>query len=271
MKKIIHISDLHFGQINPETVEPLIQTIKKIKPDLVIISGDLTQRAKSSEYRQAKKFIQALPRPRLIIPGNHDIPVYNVLARLLQPRKNYRDHIAENLEPTYKSPELYVIGLNTTRVSQIKNGRISKRQRHLVEVFFSEAPEDAIKVIVTHHPFISTDGIQRRVIGARRAVEQLEEIKPDLFLSGHFHVGNIAHTAENFEVKNFSSLLVQAGTATSSRHRSETNTFNVIEAGKNALTISRYSWQEEKKEFVIRQREHFLRSVSGWSKAAGKK
>jgi 3',5'-cyclic AMP phosphodiesterase CpdA len=162
---------------------------------------------------------------------------------------------------------LYVFGLNTTRVFQIKNGRISPKQLKIIREFFSKAPQSSVKIIVTHHPFISTDGIQRPVVGAKRTLEELEDIRPDLFLSGHLHEGNITHSAEKFSVKNYSSLLIQVGTATSTRHRKDINNFNILNIENGKIAIDHYHWDDLTKNFVISNQEHFLSSASGWKKA----
>ena len=115
MRTIVHLSDLHFGRTDPELVEPLISAIRRLNPTLLAVSGDLTQRARSHQFREARAFLDALPQPKIVVPGNHDIPLYNLYNRFFQPLDKYRRHITDDLQPTYSDDEMIVVGVSTAR------------------------------------------------------------------------------------------------------------------------------------------------------------
>ncbi|HSQ20225.1 MAG TPA: metallophosphoesterase, partial [Blastocatellia bacterium] len=115
MRTLVHLSDIHFGRLDEAIIEPLIQTINNIKPDVVAISGDLTQRARSHQFKAARAFLDALPKPQIVVPGNHDIPMHNLLYRFAQPLDKYRRYITDDLRPLYSDEEIVVVGVNTAR------------------------------------------------------------------------------------------------------------------------------------------------------------
>src|SRR4030081_1904468 len=125
MRTVAHLSDPHFGRIERATVQALIASVTEARPDVVVISGDLTQRAKESEFQEARQFLDALPSPQIVVPGNHDVPLYNLLARVLKPLRNYQRYISNELEPLYCDDEIAIVGVNTARSLTLKNGRIS--------------------------------------------------------------------------------------------------------------------------------------------------
>src|SRR5215208_2632872 len=128
MRKILHLSDLHFGRINPVLIDPLMRTVHELEPDLVAISGDLTQRARSYQFQQARSFLDALPKPQRVVPGNHDIPLHNLFARFVERLTKYKRYITDDLQPVYEDEELVIIGVNTARSSVFKGGRINISQ-----------------------------------------------------------------------------------------------------------------------------------------------
>src|SRR5215204_5310780 len=128
MRKIAHISDLHFGAADPLVAELLAEAIESIRPDLVVVSGDLTQRARKSQFLEARSFLDRLSFPQLIVPGNHDVPLYNVFDRFVNPLENYQRYITPDLEPFHSDDEIAVAGVNTSRSLTIKGGRISGSQ-----------------------------------------------------------------------------------------------------------------------------------------------
>ena len=128
MRTIAHISDLHFGRVDCATLPALTAAITKAKPDVVAVSGDLTQRARSREFAAARRFLDTLPTPQIIVPGNHDIPLYNVFKRWLSPLRNYRRYISDDLAPFYADEEIAILGINTARSLTFKNGRINADQ-----------------------------------------------------------------------------------------------------------------------------------------------
>src|SRR5688572_20358063 len=128
MRTIVHLSDIHFGRVDDTTVQPLVNAVKAVDPHLVVVSGDLTQRARESQFEEAKEFLDKLPDPQIVVPGNHDVPLYNLFARFLAPLDNYRKIINDDTEPVYQDEEMVVAGVNTARSLTWKNGRINEEQ-----------------------------------------------------------------------------------------------------------------------------------------------
>jgi 3',5'-cyclic AMP phosphodiesterase CpdA len=154
MRTIAHISDLHFGRVDPRVAEALVEDLSQRTPTVLVVSGDFTQRARRWQYQDAAKFITRLPGPQLLVPGNHDIPLYDVIRRFFFPLSYYRRHISTNLRPCFQDEELFVLGINTARSFTFKGGRISEEQLLDVKLRVCPLPATMFKVVVTHHPFI---------------------------------------------------------------------------------------------------------------------
>jgi 3',5'-cyclic AMP phosphodiesterase CpdA len=266
MRTLIHLSDLHFGRADPAIVQPLIDFIRITKPDLVAVSGDLTQRARTAEFLQARKFLDAIPFPKIVVPGNHDVPLHNVFARLFRKLDRFRRFISDDLEPFYADDEIAVAGVNTARALTGKNGRISRQQLEKLRTRFSSLPAAYIKIIVTHHPFDLPPGIEgdRVVLRARQAMKILAQIPVDMLLAGHFHVAGTGRTVTRYKIENYSALIVASGTATSTRGRGQPNSLNVIEIERPRIKISQYRWRPERATFDLFSGEEFVRTDTGW-------
>ena len=128
MRTLVHLSDLHFGRVDQALLGPLRELVERIAADVVVISGDLTQRAKVEEFEEARAFLDSLPGPQIIVPGNHDISLYNVFRRFMRPLARYKRYITDELEPVFIDDEIAVVGVNTARSLTIKDGRISHEQ-----------------------------------------------------------------------------------------------------------------------------------------------
>ena len=266
MRSIVHLSDLHFGRVDPAIIKPLIATVKEIKPDLVTVSGDLTQRARSHQFLEARAFLNELPRPQIIVPGNHDVPLHNVFTRFLSPLDKYKRYITDDLMPFYADGEMVVVGVNTARSLTIKGGRINEEQLEWMRTKLCAYEERIVKVVVTHHPFDLPEGYDERdLVGrARMAMEGLASCGADLFLAGHLHVSHSSHTATRYKIKGHSALVVQAGTASSTRGRGEANSFNVIRLEHPQIAVERFEWQAQKVVFGLATTENFTHTPEGW-------
>ena len=270
MRTLVHLSDLHFGRVEQALIAPLIARIAAIAPDVAIVSGDLTQRARSAEFKAAREFLDALPKPQVVVPGNHDIPLHNVFKRFVRPLDKYVRYITDDLEPTYIDAEIAVLGVNTARSATIKDGRINADQITRLTSRLQEVEANAIKIVVTHHPFdLPAHYGERNLVGsASVAMRMFAERGVDLLLAGHFHASHASDTAVRYRLGDYSALAVQAGTATSTRGRGEANSFNVIRTTAQRITVERHAWIAEHATFECAERQAFERSARGWSMQA---
>ena len=268
MRTLIHLSDLHFGRVDPRIVTPLLDFIRATSPDLVAISGDLTQRARTSEFQSAHRFLDAIPFPQIVVPGNHDVPLYNLFSRFLRKLNRYQSLINADLEPFYRDSEITVSGVNTVRALAWKNGRINRQQLEKLRARFSNVPAAKVKIVVTHHPFDLPEGVNGdHVVGrARLAIQTLAECRVDLLLAGHFHVGATGHTATRYPFENYSALIISSGTSTSTRGRGQANSLNVIQIDGAKITIARQTWRPERGLFDLFSNERFSRVENGWTR-----
>src|SRR2546423_215263 len=216
MRTLIHLSDLHFGRLDERVIGPLVTQIAELRPDVVAVSGDLTQRARAHQFKAARAFLDALPRvPQIVVPGNHDVPLYNVFARFARPLDKYRRYIAADTEPFYADAEVAVLGINTARSLTIKYGRVNRRQIARIRERLCPAGDETTKIVVTHHPFdVPAGRDERDLVGrAELAMEALAACGADVLLAGHLHISHTGHTAKRYRIRGHSALVVQAGTA----------------------------------------------------------
>lgn len=269
MKTIVHLSDLHFGTVDEAVRIGLEAAVRQAAPDLVVVSGDLTQRARVHEFSQARRFLDALPAPTLVVPGNHDVPLYDVFRRFLRPLTRYRRIISDDLEPFFADAEIAVAGLNTARSSTFKNGRINEGQLARMAERFAALPPGTTRIVVVHHPFghaATTD--ERDIVGrAALAVDAFSRSRIDLVLAGHLHSAHIGASSERYDIDGYAALLIQAGTATSTRRRGEANSFNVIRIARPHVEVDCRTWKDNE-GFVSTARERFEFAAGGWTKAA---
>jgi 3',5'-cyclic AMP phosphodiesterase CpdA len=268
VRTIAHISDLHFGRTDPALLGPLRERLRDLAPDVVVVSGDLTQRARASQFEEARAYLDTLPRPQLIVPGNHDVPLYNLYQRFLQPLDKYRRIITDDLQPAYIDAEIAVVGVNTARRFVFKGGRINEDQVEEVRRALCGLPEEVLKIIVSHHPFDAPkDGDEDQIVGrARMALEKLADCGADVLLAGHLHASHVGHTADRYEIAGVSALVVQAGTALSTRGRGEANSFNALKVSARRIDVDRYEWRDG--EFARAATEAFSHGAQGWSPSA---
>ena len=266
MRKIVHLSDIHFGRIDNEIIEPLVKIIAELEPDLVAVSGDLTQRARSQQFIDARAFLDRLPRPQIVVPGNHDIPLHNVFSRFFRPLDKYRRYITDDMQPFHVDDETAVIGINTARSLTVKGGRINEKQVAAMREKLSSLGENIIKIIVSHHPFdLPETHDEGDIVGrSRMAMKTFAECGADVFLAGHLHLSHTGHTVDRYKIKGHSALVVQAGTATSTRGRGESNSFNVIHAGQAKIKVERFEWKPEQSIFTSSLIENFTKDDGGW-------
>ena len=208
----------------------------------------------------------SLEATTLVVPGNHDIPLYNVLARFLTPLARYRAYISDELEPEYRDDEMIVVGVNTARSLAIGEGRISGRQVERVLQRLAAVPASVLRVIVTHHPFDLPPGVDaRRLLGrSAMAMARLAEANADLFLSGHLHISHVSHAVDRYDIAGHSALIVQAGTV-STRSRGEQPSFNVLRLQRPGIELSRHSWDDATASFTSSMVGRYRHSPRGWT------
>jgi 3',5'-cyclic AMP phosphodiesterase CpdA len=267
MRVVVHLSDIHFGRVDRATIGPLAEAICRVSPHLVAISGDLTQRARWREFAAARAFLDSLTFPQLVVPGNHDVPLFNVFARFLTPLARYKHAISDNLAPVHRDDEMIVVGVNTARSWTWGEGRINESQVDQLVTHLSGVPREVIRIVVTHHPFDLPEGVrEERLLGrAEMAMKKLSAAGADLFLAGHLHISHIGHAAERYDIGNHSALVVQAGTL-SIRSRGEEPSFNVLHIERPSVAIERFVWNTEARGFASTGRSEYVHSARGWTK-----
>jgi 3',5'-cyclic AMP phosphodiesterase CpdA len=266
MRRVLHISDLHFGRTNELLADTLLVQTRELQPDLVVVSGDLTQRARPEQFRTARRFLDALEPPKIVVPGNHDVPLEHFFDRLIRPLARYRRYISEDLYPTYNDDELAVIGVNTARSFTRASGSISDQQIQHARRFFCRAKQDTVRILVTHHPFDFPYGLRDKYLlrRARHAVASLADCQADVYLAGHAHVPFAGLSARRYTVAHHTALIVQAGTSVSMRTRSEPNSFNLIHVHRPSVSVEHFFWNERSARFVSTTVSHFNHTSSGW-------
>jgi 3',5'-cyclic AMP phosphodiesterase CpdA len=270
---VAHISDLHFGRVDPALLEPLRHALETLAPHVLVVSGDLTQRARSRQFREARAFLDTLPAPQIIVPGNHDVPLYNVVKRFYKPLHNYERYISQDLEPAYVDEEIAIVGLNTARSMTFKGGRVNEEQIERVHARLCDLPETMTKMVVTHHPFdLPLDYDDDDIVGrAPMAMRVLAACGADVLLAGHLHTSHAGETTKRHRIDGYSGIVVQAGTATSTRERGEVNAFNVLRTAGDEIRVERHAWQPVSRSFARVKTEAFRRSPTGWMRSPASK
>jgi 3',5'-cyclic AMP phosphodiesterase CpdA len=270
MRTIVHISDIHFGRVDPPIAEALVDDLRGQDPTLVVMSGDFTQRARAGQYRAAVDWMARLPQPQLVVPGNHDIPLFDVISRFFMPLRNYRKFVTKDLRPVYEDEEILVIGVNTARSwtwtfdGFWKDGRVSEEQLLDIKLRACDRPAEVFKIVVTHHPFIPPPRERPHGIvhGAKAALDQMERCNIDMCLAGHLHMGYSGDVRTHHEAVKRGILSVQAGTAISTRRRDEPNAYNVITIDAGRVSVEVRAWNGSR--WGRRTLEHFGRVDGAW-------
>jgi 3',5'-cyclic AMP phosphodiesterase CpdA len=247
MTRIVHMSDLHFGAHDERLVEAVDWEVDRLKPDLIVVSGDFTQRARTEQFRQACEFLEGL-RERghevLGVPGNHDVPLYDVLRRFLSPLARYRRFIDETLCPFVELKNVAVLGVNTARSLTFKDGRINQEQVEFIRETFARTPSESFRILVTHHPLFAMrvgEQVERAIGRQELALDAVEESGVDMVLAGHSHHAS-SGDAGDLVTRAGGVLVIQAGTATSTRVREQEQSFNAIEIGERLVTLTVHGW-----------------------------
>ena len=253
MARLLHLSDLHFGAHDDRLVAGVERQVRNLDPDLVIVSGDFTQRARTEQFKEACSFLERIREGGhevLGVPGNHDVPLYDVLRRFLSPLTRYKRYIDDVLCPFHELPGVAVLGLNTARSLTFKDGRLSQEQVAFIRDTFARTAPETVRVLVTHHPLFALkigDEMQRAIGRQELALDAIQDAGVDMLLAGHNHHASTAD-AGDLVTRAGGVLVVQAGTATSTRVRDQDQSFNVIDIAPGSVTVTVRAWNGDKFE-----------------------
>ncbi len=260
MLTILHGSDLHFGKpFDAKVAGVFLQAIRDLSPDLIVLSGDFTQRAKVREFQEARDFLRGLPdAPVVVTPGNHDVPLYRVWERLFAPLRNYREFISQELDTVTAVKGATVVSLNTTApLRAIVNGRIRDRQLLFAAHAFHDAPEGELRVVVLHHHLAPAPDYESDQVlpGFQRYLDAFSKMKVELILGGHLHRAYIANSLDTFPAGEGRKgiVIAHSGTTTSRRGRArerKKNSFNLIGIAGDRMVITHYLFVGEEGGFV---------------------
>ncbi|MCP5534099.1 MAG: metallophosphoesterase [Akkermansiaceae bacterium] len=270
MSRILHLSDPHFGAVSLEAAQTFLREAGGLAPDLTILSGDLTMRARRGELSDAKRFVDSLPTPLLVIPGNHDIPALNQpFDRFFAPFRRYRETISPALSPTLRVPGVHAVGVNSSiafgRRIDWSTGHLSHENfRHIAKGFTTGTHEGDLRVLVLHHPLLAPPGHRRAVVQPMpRLLETMSRHRIDLVLCGHFHVSLIATIGTGW-----STVVSQAPTVCSTRLQGEPPGFHLITTEADELAIELR--QFDGNGFTPSHTKRFRRVADGWQAADGR-
>lgn len=266
---ILHISDVHFGPYYlPHVGEALLRAAEELSPDMVVASGDFTQRAKPQEFADAAAFLEALPSvPRIVTPGNHDVPLYRVWERLFDPYRYYREYISDELNTVAEFEHAVFVSLNSSAPhSAITNGWISSEQLDFAAEALRRIDPAKARIVVAHHHFAPAPDYDRGAImpKARRALDRFGQLKVDMILGGHLHRAYIGNSLDVYAGGNreHGIIIVQSGTSTSRRGRArerEKNSFNLLYVTDTEVLISHYMYFHDLGRFAPFSRHRFPR------------
>jgi len=269
MARLLHLSDLHFGRDRPGLAAALAEQAAGWAPDLAVVTGDLTQRALAGQYRAAAALIAALPCPVIAVPGNHDLPLWNPVARFLWPLRGWRGAIARDPEPMAGVPGLRLVGMNTADPFAWERGRITGAALRRACARIGAAPPGQLRVVAMHHPLHQPPQSGKAPMpGADAALQALAAAGADVVLCGHLHRWAAMPFAQREGGRNL--LFVQAGTTLSTRLRGEENDLNLIAWDGATVTVTRMAAVGESLDFAPAgvTRFHQPDAARGWAAEA---
>lgn len=268
MTRILHLSDPHFGAVDREIAEVFLATAAGLMPDLTILSGDLTMRARHNELAAAGDFVNRLPAPRLVIPGNHDIPIGTfALERFFSPFQRFQEIFGGNLEPELIHHGVHVVSLNSSRAygfhADWSEGRLSKRQLAAMVGKFAGGPAGHLRVLVLHHPLLGLQVPGRAVVKPLgKLMEAIENARVDLVLCGHFHRSQLRATGITSDWK---TVISQAPTVCSTRLQGEPQGFHEFQIEDDRINAIHHFFRDG--AFVPAGVFSFARTHTGWHEA----
>jgi 3',5'-cyclic AMP phosphodiesterase CpdA len=267
--KLIHISDLHFGTEVPNVCNALVTAIHEAKPDMIVVSGDISQRAKNAEFLAAQEFLANFSVPMLVIPGNHDIPLYNLFARFTRPYAKFCHHFIQR-EPIVSVGPLVCVGLDATTPFLHTHGRlVGDKLRERVRLVRLDYPQEShLLALVIHQPMIVPKEYDKKdlLLNSQEHLEDVLKLKVDLILSGHIHLPYCA-SVPNSQSHPWNFIFCGAGTAVSHRVRDgRPNSFYSFDIEKHShLKVFQYDYQTDVKCFLPVATLDFEKNTEGWN------
>ena len=270
MPEILQVSDLHFGSVFlPDRAAGIRRVAEERAPDIVVMAGDFTQRARSRQFAEARAFIEGFAAPIIVTPGNHDLPVYRLIERSVAPYRKYCDSIDTSLDQVYAFDGMTIVALNSTRPLRITTGTLSSRQLDYATDAFERAAADDLRILVTHHHVAYPLAFRapKAMIGGERIVSRLEQLGVRLLMAGHLHSTLIGESIELMprlipgQPRRNGLIISQSGTATSTRGRGPErgkNSFNYISIGPERTVVTHYGWNQSKQAFESLADHEFL-------------
>lgn len=268
MRTILHVSDPHFGRADPDVIAQFVQSCTLLRPDLVVISGDITQSANPEEFQEARAFLATLHDSGIkyfIIPGNHDIePFHRPLERAFRHYQRYQEYISYETEPRYLDGEIAIASIDTVRKTKLVNGKVGQHQVERTNKWFASLGRSVVRILVTHHPLdLPSDSMLPLVAGAERAVRGLTPSRIDLFLAGHHHLSSVISMGERYKGVVSPAIAAQAGTV-SMREFGERPAFNALRIDGDEIRIETLRLQEVKAGFRPVAACRFRRERGAW-------
>lgn len=271
---ILHASDVHFGEPYDATVGEAFQDVARTIPaDMIVVSGDFTQRAKVHEYQAARAWLDRLPRlPLVVTPGNHDVPLYRVFERIFAPYRNYRAYISEELDSVTRIPGLVVVSLNSSApLRHIVQGQIDRRQLDFAARVFQESDPGDARILVAHHHFAPAPDYEgdKPMPGAREVLDVLKSLDVEMILGGHLHRAYIGNSLDVYpgEDREHGIVIVQSGTTSSRRGRARErakNSFNVVRIAPDHLEVTHFMYFSDLGRFAPFSMHAYPRRDSQW-------
>ena len=266
MTVLLHVSDTHFGTEVPAVVAALQRLSERLDPDLLVVSGDVTQRARHHQFDAARRALGALrARRRLLLPGNHDIPLFNLVQRLFDPYRGWRRAFGAELAPRIEDADLMVLGVRSTRRWRHIDGEVSRRQVEAVAQRLHRATPQQLRIVVTHHPVQVPRAEERHNLlrGHREAIRRWSEAGADLILGGHIHLPFVQALRETRRGLPRAVWAVQAGTAVSSRLRGAAgNSVNLIRSADSSqprrCSVERWDYDPAAGHFALAARDDLV-------------
>ncbi|MBS1300963.1 metallophosphoesterase [Loktanella sp. SALINAS62] len=261
--RLVLLTDLHFGRASPDLVQPLLDSIANASPDLIVIAGDFVQRARGKQFSAARDFVDRLQHDWIAVPGNHDIPLYNIVARVLSPRAAYRRWIAPDTAPTVTTDDAVIVGLDTTHRWSHQRGLIRPAQIAQVADAIRANWQDRTVVVMAHHPFHQSPDVEKKVMkNAAEALRTWSDCGPHIILSGHLHTW----TVEPFiaEKNRSMTLQVHCGTGLSTRLRGSSNEYAILDLDQKTFSACRMVADHNTKRFVAQSQHRYGCNADGW-------